>query len=322
MKASSTRATQPASRRTRRRPKPARSLQQAKAAADEFETLEGAKVCRACGQELTPGHWKMEKAKREQELAAATARHKKMAEAQTAAARSRDGRPRPVRSRRQGADPAPRGVSRDQEGRRAGREGRRPTDRRVPARLSVAAGRLPHEGVSRRVPADWLSTTWPTADEQRVLKKEAGELDAARSHLRTAQADQSKFDKLKAEQSAAQATLDQVKKLLPAGRPGGLRDEEARPQGRGRGAHGQGPRHQEAPAGKRAGGRAAEQGLADVQKTLGQSRFAAQRRGSDAGRSTATPSTGRASCYRRTGARRPTRPGSPSRTSGRPSWRS
>ena len=76
--------------------------------------------------------------------------------------------------------------------------------------------------VSPAVPADWLSTTWPTADEQRVLKKDAGDLDAARSQLRTAQADQSKFDKLKAEQSAAQSTLDQVKKRLPPGDPGRL----------------------------------------------------------------------------------------------------
>ena len=61
-----------------------------------------------------------------------------------------------------------------------------------------------------------------------MFKKDADDLDAARLQLRTAQADQSKFDKLKAEQSAAQSTLDQVKKLLPPGDPAGLRDEEAR----------------------------------------------------------------------------------------------
>jgi len=46
--------------------------------------------------------------------------------------------------------------------------------------------------------------------------------------LQAAQANLSRFDKLQAEQAAAQATIDQVRLLLPAGDPSGLRDEEIR----------------------------------------------------------------------------------------------
>ena len=60
-------------------------LKNAKDAADEFTKLEGAKVCRACGQTLTPAHWAGEKAKRDKELEAATKKNKKAVTQQTAA---------------------------------------------------------------------------------------------------------------------------------------------------------------------------------------------------------------------------------------------
>ena len=82
--------------------------------------------------------------------------------------------------------------------------------------------------VSPAIPDDWLATAWPTADEQRLLKKEAGELDAARKALQVAPTSQSKFDRLNTERQAAQATADRVRVSLPKGDPGTLRDEEKR----------------------------------------------------------------------------------------------
>jgi DNA repair protein SbcC/Rad50 len=201
-------------------------LQQAKAAADEFGQLAGAKVCRACGQPLTPGHWEMEKSKREQELKAATARHQKAAAQQTAA-RSAES------AARDQFDAADKELTRlretwketKKEEELAAKDVDRLAQECRHAYLSLPEGY--RTKVSPTVPDDWLATTWPTADEQRVFKKEAGDLDAARASLRNAQAAQSKFDKLHAERQAAQTLIDQVKKALPKGDPDRLRQEEA-----------------------------------------------------------------------------------------------
>jgi len=81
---------------------------------------------------------------------------------------------------------------------------------------------------SRTAAAQQYDSGDPTADEQRVLKKEAGELDVARKQLKDAQAVQSKFEKLSAERDAARTLVEQVKKTMPKGDPAGLREEEAR----------------------------------------------------------------------------------------------
>ncbi|MBO0700807.1 MAG: SMC family ATPase, partial [Zavarzinella sp.] len=181
-------------------------LQQAKAAADEFGQMEGAKVCRACGQALTPGHWAEEKAKREKELKAASARHKQTAAAQAAAATAET-------AARDQFDAADQELTRLREEYRdtkkewelAGKDVERLTQE---CRLAYRS--LPdayREKVSPAEPGDWLATVWPTADEQRVLKKEAGDLETARRQVRNAQEQKSKSDKLHAERAAAEETL-------------------------------------------------------------------------------------------------------------------
>ena len=50
-------------------------FQQAKSATAAVRQLEGSRVCRSCGQPLTPAHWKLERAKRQQDLEAAIIRH-------------------------------------------------------------------------------------------------------------------------------------------------------------------------------------------------------------------------------------------------------
>jgi DNA repair protein SbcC/Rad50 len=204
----------------------ARTLfQQAKAAADEFGQMEGAKVCRACGQALTPGHWAEEKAKRDQELKAASTRHKEATAAREAAVVAET-------AARDQFEAAERELTRLREEYRdtktkwelAGKDVERLTQE---CRLAYRS--LPdvyRDQVSPTEPADWLATTWPTADEQRALKKEAGDLDAARRQLRDAQEQKSKSDKLNAERAAAEETLRRVRALLPAGDPADLRQEE------------------------------------------------------------------------------------------------
>jgi len=202
-------------------------LQQAKAAADEFRQMEGAKVCRACGQALTPGHFAMEKSKRDLELAAVSARHKELSTAQTAARAAET----TARNQFESSDAelarlreVYRDTKKDEE--LAAKEVDRLVGECRHAYLSLPEAYRAR--VAANVPADWLTTCWPTADEQRELKRESDEIAAARAELQAAQANLSRFDKLQAEQAAAQATIDQVRLLLPAGDPSGLRDEEIR----------------------------------------------------------------------------------------------
>jgi DNA repair protein SbcC/Rad50 len=206
----------------------ARTLfQQAKAAANEFGQLEGAKVCRACGQLLTPGHWEAEKAKRDEELQAAAAKHDKAAREQTAARAAETA----ARDQFEAADRELTRLREEwKETKKEEELAAKDVDRLLQeCRLSYLQLPEAHRlHVSPTVPEDWLATAYPTADEQRALKKESGELDVARKQLKDAQAAQTKFDKLNAEREAARTLIEQVKKTLPKGDPAGLREEEAR----------------------------------------------------------------------------------------------
>src|SRR5262245_38528559 len=200
-------------------------VHQAKAAADEFGQMEGAKVCRACGQALTSGHWAEEKAKRNKELKAVSARHKDAIAVQTAAVAAET-------AARDQFDTADKELNRLREEYRDTRKewelAGKDVDR-LGQECRLAHRSLPdayREKVSPTEPADWLATVWPTADEQRALKNEAGDLDVARRQLREAQELKSKADKLHAERAAAEETLQRVKALLPPGDPASLRQEE------------------------------------------------------------------------------------------------
>ncbi|HEX3152780.1 MAG TPA: SMC family ATPase [Gemmataceae bacterium] len=199
----------------------------AKNAADEFGTLEGAKVCRACGQALTPAHWEDERAKRNQELEAATDQNKKALAQQTAAHQAET-------SARDQFDAADKELTRLREDWKETKKEEELAGKAVDrlgqecrfAYLSLPQTYRAH--ISSGVPNDWLATTWPTADEQRLFKKEAGELNMARATLKAAQTAQSQFDRLTVERQAAQATASRIRASLPKGETSNLRVEEAR----------------------------------------------------------------------------------------------
>src|SRR5439155_4190110 len=120
--------------------------------------------------------------KRDQELKAATAKHQQAATRQ-AAARSAE------TAARDQSDAADRELTRlretwketKKEEELAAKDVDRLAQECRHAYLSLPES---YRGrVSATVPDDWLATTWPTADEQRVLKKDAGDLDAARTQL-------------------------------------------------------------------------------------------------------------------------------------------
>src|SRR5262249_47085610 len=201
-------------------------LQQAKSAADEFGKLQGAKVCRACGQELTPGHWEEEKAKREKERKAAADRHKKAMATQAAAVAAESA----ARGEFEAADKELtrlRDEYRDtkKEWEIAEKDVDRLTDECRHGYTAVPDAY--RQRIAEAAPADWLATPWPTADDLRELKKESGSLDVARARLREAREQLTRFDRLQAEKKAAEAMLAKVRAALPPGDPARLREQEA-----------------------------------------------------------------------------------------------
>jgi DNA repair exonuclease SbcCD ATPase subunit len=202
-------------------------FQHAKAALSEFKNLDNAKLCRACGQVLTPGHWEAEKAKREQDLDAAVAIHAKAVAAQkTAIAAETDAR-RHFESADQELQrlrDAYRDTTRDASRTREEVE-------RLLDEIRLAYQHLPteqRESISPTPPVDWLATSWPNADELHALKAEAGELDSARSNVQQIQQKLATYDRLLANRNAAQSTLDSMKSVLANSDPVKLRKEEAK----------------------------------------------------------------------------------------------
>jgi DNA repair protein SbcC/Rad50 len=202
-------------------------LQQARGALDEFGQLEGSRVCRTCGQALTPAHWATEKATRDREVKNAGIRHRDSVRAQETAVAAET-------TVRDQFDAAENALHRLREEYRDTKKEAEQAVREV-SRLNEECSHAFHalpERYSTQIrvssPIDWLASDWPAVEELRSLRAEAGELDASRIQLRNAQTLQTKFDKLYAERQAAHTTLEQVKRQLPAGDPAGLREEESR----------------------------------------------------------------------------------------------
>src|SRR5262249_6199154 len=145
-------------------------LEQARLQLEELNQLQGAKVCRHCGQNLTPGHLKDEKRRREAEVAGAE-QHWQRAKANQQAAQKR------------AQEVAAAGARLDQLLQQAGEEcgGHRQKAeqaRQDVERLQGECGRTYHELpepfralLSPDSSANWLETTYPsTADLDEARK--------------------------------------------------------------------------------------------------------------------------------------------------------
>jgi DNA repair exonuclease SbcCD ATPase subunit len=192
-------------------------LEQARQQRDELEQLHGAKVCRHCGQALTAGHVRDEKARREREAAAAERQFQKAAAEQEAAQKHE----RELGERLAALDRQLREAREEFREKRTKAEGAR----RDAERLERECGRTYHElpapfrtPISPAVPADWLDTVYPTAGELAGAGKQASGLPAAARSFRAAQEVQTKWTGLTAQEAAARQTLARLQAELPADR--------------------------------------------------------------------------------------------------------
>jgi exonuclease SbcC len=198
----------------------ARTLyQQEQESLREITQLDGAKMCRHCGQPLTPGHLKEEKRRRSEALQRAEMRLKKD---NGGLQKAREGE-KQLREQFAGVQNAYQDA-RD-EWREAQNQQRQA--RAEVTRLQNECGQIWSELpetyrhlISASAPVDWLVTSYPSSEDLQSLRREADELPAARQRLQAAESVQQRWNELKAKECAALATLKRLQSDLPADRDG------------------------------------------------------------------------------------------------------
>jgi DNA repair protein SbcC/Rad50 len=187
---------------------------QLQAAWGEFTALEGARLCRACGQPLTPAHFEEEKARREKEIAEARTRNDGAASAQRGALKGEralvqelealtgqlDHAREEFRDARSGAQQARKDADRFRD--ECGRAWR---ELQEPFRARVAPA----------PPDDWSATAWPGADDLAALRREAEGGAATRRALREAQERQKRWLELHAQAATMKNALKEMEGELP-----------------------------------------------------------------------------------------------------------
>jgi exonuclease SbcC len=192
-------------------------LQQARDSLREVSQLDGAKVCRHCGQPLTEGHIQEEKRRRGAEVRRFEARTRQTNEAQDKA-RKEDKRLHEERMRAEQAYQDARLEYRD--GQNRGKQARADVER-LQAECTQAHAELPAPFQRRAcdtTAADWTATTYPSAAELDAVRAEAAGLSAARERLTQAELLQQRWGRLQAQEAAARAALDRLQAELPADR--------------------------------------------------------------------------------------------------------
>lgn len=208
----------------------ARALaQQARSLADEFQTLTGAKTCRACGQALTPQHFAAEKTKRDRDAAAADKKAAETAAAATAARTQEDdlttteevARDRLLKLREAFKE-------------KAGEVKQAAADlERLARSCRESYIGLPDEYKRRVAPAppdDWAKTAYPERDELSALHKDVATAEEVGRKLRAALDAANKARTIRAKLDAARDRLAKVREGLPPGDPATLRQEHTAAQ--------------------------------------------------------------------------------------------
>ncbi len=198
-------------------------LQQARASLKEVTELDGAKVCRHCGQALTEAHVAEEKIRRSAAVAAAEAEERKAAAALKAARETE----RMARAEFEQADKARNDARVEYSECRAAVARATQDITRLGTECGQVYAELPaaeRAKVSAAVPADWLETTYPDADDVSRLRAEADGLPAAREVLLRAEQLCEARATLRAQEAAALSHLARLQKELPGDREAVRRD--------------------------------------------------------------------------------------------------
>jgi exonuclease SbcC len=190
---------------------------QAREQAEAMRQLQGAKLCRSCGQTLTPQHVHEEQRRRDRELAEAEQVFQQKATVQEAVRRAE-------RELRQQLEQLNRQL---QEAREEFRDHRRQAEqaRQDTQRLERECAQAYHDladpvrlRVSPSLPADWLTTVYPRDDDLALARSQAAGLGPARQRLRAAEQVQIDWNTLKGQEAGARQALARLQAELPPDR--------------------------------------------------------------------------------------------------------
>ncbi|MFL5341560.1 MAG: AAA family ATPase [Gemmataceae bacterium] len=175
---------------------------------DEFDVLEGSKICRMCGQPLTPGHFHEEKGRRDKAVTAAEAR----VQDATAAFKAAQSEAQKVGEQFQAVEQAIQ-AARDEY-----RDNRHQLQQyeRETQRLTDDCGREYDElappfraHVAAAAPGDWLATTFPTSADLDATRNGVQGLAGLRQELEKVREAQARWNGLSTQVAAArQAAAD------------------------------------------------------------------------------------------------------------------
>jgi exonuclease SbcC len=192
-------------------------LKQASDSLREITELHGSKVCRHCGQELTPGHLQEEKRRRSAEVQRANERLQKATTDLRAAQKEEE------RLRKEN-DFAQKNYQEAREEYREAQSQAQQAHADV-LRLQSDCGRAydefpegPRRRISASPAADWLETDYPRPQDLEELRVEAAGHSAARQRWQTAEEILKQWDRLKTKESDKTATLSRLQAELPADR--------------------------------------------------------------------------------------------------------
>jgi exonuclease SbcC len=200
-------------------------LQQARASLKEVTELDGAKVCRHCGQSLTEGHVAEEKVRRGKVVKEAESEDRKAAAALKAARDAESA----ARGQYEQAEKLRQDARVEYQDCKAGVTRAAQDVARLRTECGQSYAELPadhRKRVSPMPPADWLATAYPGADDVARVRAEADGLPAAGEELRKAEQVHEQWGRLKAQEAAALTTLARLQADLPADRES-LRREHA-----------------------------------------------------------------------------------------------
>jgi exonuclease SbcC len=190
-------------------------LKQAQDSLCEITELDGAKRCRHCGQELTPGHLQEETRRRSEDVRKAEERFKNTAAIHQAARREE----RRLHEEESNAQ------KNYQQAREDYRDALNQANQaqadvvRLQGELARTYEGLPDEQQRRIGPApfaDWLTTEYPLSSDLEQLRSEAASHPAARQQLHRAEETFKHWSKLKTQEADKLATLDRLQSGLPA----------------------------------------------------------------------------------------------------------
>jgi DNA repair protein SbcC/Rad50 len=181
---------------------------------NSFKGLEGAQLCRACGQPLTPGHLKKEKAKRERELAEARERNGKAATAQRTALKDEKTLQDKCQAKFHDLE-ATRDKFREA---RDGVQHARKDAERYREECQHIWGELPESlriRISPTPPDDWTKTTYPSSEDLASVSREARGLETARKALVEAREAHNRWSLLQDRVAMTRSALQALQTELP-----------------------------------------------------------------------------------------------------------